>query len=396
MLLQREVQSKRQTYDAAMLLQREAHNRRLKRIMAKQGVRMVSKHQAPDGMEAGTQAAKVVHFMINNMVETLHETDVSDEQKLDFCKSETAEKSQLKVDKEALHAELEKEIEGLENDLAQLNEDIKGLEESINELDQDIKDSTDLRKKEHSEFTEQYNALSTAASLVDKATKRLEQFYSPNAAGKTALLSVAKAKTATPDSAAYRRLAAGFQDLDFIQLKQKKSSVDPIVLPDTPTTYEKKESGGIIGLMNKMKSEVTTDLREAEVEEEHAAKDYVELMKESTESRAAFMKTLHTKKANKADTEEKLTQAKQTDDLTVQALKQVELYLAQLATECDFLVANFPKRHAARVNEEEGLVSAESIVTKEDVPSHNAIAKVYEEEHSKAEVEEHFPDEPMP
>merc|ERR1719235_745957 len=152
---------------------------------------MVAKHLQPDGVEAGTQAAKVVNFMIDNMVQTLHEDDVSDEHKMDFCQNETTVFTQLKADKEALHAELDKQIEELENELAQIKEDIKALEDDINSLDQDVKDASDLRKKEHAEFSAQYTALSMAASLIDKATKRLEKFYSPNAA-KTALLSVRK------------------------------------------------------------------------------------------------------------------------------------------------------------------------------------------------------------
>lgn len=390
---------RRPTYDAAMLLQRAAHKRVMRNsvsVTARHRVAMVAKHQEPAGVEAATQAAKVVDFMIDNMVETLHEDDVSDEHKLDFCKNETAVFTQLKADKESLHAELVKAIEGLENDLAQLKEDIKELEIDINELDSDVKDASDLRKKEHSEFSAQYNALGTAASLIDKATKRLEKFYSPNAAG-AALLSVQKPKHAAAEhSSAYRQLTAGFEDLDFIQLKQRRSAVDPIVLPDTPTTYEKKESGGVIGLMNKMKSDVVTDQREAEVEEIHAAKDYVVLMKESAESRAAFVKSLHNKKNDKADTEERLTQTTQKNDLTVKELKQIDLYLAQLGTECDFLMRNFGPRHDARINEEEGLKGAESIVTKEEVPDHQAIEKVYEDEHTKAEVDEHFPDGPLP
>jgi predicted nucleic acid-binding Zn-ribbon protein len=389
---------RRSTYDAAMLLQRGAHKRVVRgssRIQRSHRVAMVAKHMQPEGVQAGTQAAKVVNFMIDNMVETLHEDDVSDEHKMDFCQNETTVFTQLKADKEALHAELEKQIEELENELAQIKEDIKALEDDINALDQDVKDASDLRKKEHAEFSAQYSALSTAASLIDKATKRLEKFYSPNAAG-AAFLSIHKARSSPKNSAAYRLLTAGFQDLDFVQLKQRKSAVDPIVLPDTPTTYQKKESGGVIGLMNTMKSDVVSDLREAEVTEVHAAKDYVVLMKESTESRAAFTKALHTKKADKADTEERLSQTKQTNDLTVAELKQIDLYLARLGTECDFLMRNFDERHSARVNEEEGLKGAESIVTKEDVPSHQSIENVYEEEHSMPEVDEHFPDEPMP
>merc|ERR1719272_1225703 len=217
-------------------------------------------------------------------------------------------------------------------------------------MDQSIHDATELRKKEADEFLVEHNQLSTAASLIDKATKRLEQFYSPNA-NKAAFLSTARVQPHVFTSAAARRMAAGFDDVLLQKngrTSHQKAAVDPVVLPDTPTTYEKKESGGIIGLMNKMESEVTTDLRVAEVEENRAGADYAVLMKESKETRDADVKALHNKRAVKADTEEKLQQTKQQLDLTNKEVKQIELYLQSLHAECDFLMRNFGKRHDAR------------------------------------------------
>merc|ERR1719159_263425 len=130
-----------------MLLQRAVHKRVVRssaHTQMRHRVAMVTQHLQPEGVEAATQAAKVVDFMIDNMVHTLHEDDVSDEHKLDFCKNESAVFNQLKADKEALHAELDKEIEELENNLAQLEAEIEALEISINELDQDVKDASDL------------------------------------------------------------------------------------------------------------------------------------------------------------------------------------------------------------------------------------------------------------
>merc|ERR1719453_1371229 len=125
--------------------------------------------------------------------------------------------------------------------------------------------------------------------------------------------------------------------------------------------------------MNNMMSDLESDMREGEVEEKHASKDYVKLMKESAESRAGMVKSLKEKKAVKAEKEETQMQTKQRNDLTIEEVKQLQLYLAQVHTECVFLMRNFENRHSARVNEEQGLESAESIVTKEKVQSHGEI-----------------------
>merc|ERR1719230_2313806 len=106
------------------------------------------------------------------------------------------------------------------------------------------------------------------------------------------------------------------------------------------------------------------------------------------DSRAAAVKALKQKKLTKAETEEKRLQSQQKNDLTIEELKHLELYLVQLHAECDFLLRNFENRHDARVDEEHGLDSAESIVTKEEVPTHTTIEKVYVKEHSAHDVDE--------
>merc|ERR1719310_2420719 len=176
-----------------------------------------------------------------------------------------------------------------------------------------------------------------------------------------------------------------------LQVSKDDSKVDPVILPTTPKTYEKKESGGFLGLMNEMKTDLKTDMKEAEMEEKHASIDYVREMAEAKEARALDVKTKTDKEAVKADTEEKLAQAIQLNELTIEEIRQIKIYLTKLHIECDFLMRNYENRHEARVDEEVGLESAETIVTHEDPPNHLEAEKTYEEEHSKKDVDEHFP-----
>merc|ERR1719191_1378943 len=337
-----------------------------------------------DAVKHAGQAAKVVDFMIDNMVETLHEDDVNDEHKKDWCANETTVMHQLESDKKALTEELTKKLEQLDNELATLTEEIKTTTMEIEDLDADVFHATEQRKKEHKEFATEYANAALAKSLVKKAAKRLEKFYSPNAA----LLSMhQRHPKKAPVSAVVARLSKDVDFDSFVQVSSKiqvrnadGTTVDPIVLPDTPQKYEKSESGGVMGLMNNMMSDLESDIREGEVEEKHAAKDYVKLMKESA----------------KAEKEETRMQTNQKNDLTIEEVKHLQLYLAQLHTECDFLMRNFDNRHSARVGEEHGLESAESIVTKEKVQTHGEIESEFKSEDSMKDVHEHYPDQEMP
>jgi len=357
----------------------------------------------PDAVtENAGQAAKVVDFMIDNMVETIHEDDVNDEHKKEWCANETTVMHQLESDKKALTEELTKKLEVLDDELATLTEEIKTTTMEIEDLDAEIFHSTEQRKKEHKEFATEYANAALAQSLVKKAAKRLEKFYSPNAAG-AALLSVRQRHPRAPEPAVVARLSKDVDFDSFVEISSTTkvrnadgTAVDPIVLPDTPQKYEKSESGGVMGLMNNMISDLESDMREGEVEEKHAAKDYVELMKESTETRAALVKSLKEKKLVKAEKEETRMQTNQRNDLTIEEVKHLQLYLAKLHTECDFLMRNFDNRHDARVSEEHGLESAESIVTKEKVQTHGEIEGEFKSEDSMKDVHEHYPDEPPP
>merc|ERR1719375_53013 len=137
-------------------------------------------------------------------------------------------------------------------------------------------------------------------------------------------------------------------------------------------------------------------MREMETDEKYSAKDYVRQMKDAVKDRAASVKMLHEKEATKAKLEEKIMQDKELRILTLKELEEINLYQIELHSECDFLLRNYDARHSARVEEEVGLESAETIVTHDQPPSHSSTAEVYEEEHSKKQVEEHFPEMDMP
>merc|ERR1719214_507217 len=142
-----------------------------------------------------------------------------------------------------------------------------------------------------------------------------------------------------------------------------REGVDPIVLPETPKGTEKQESGGVIGLMNEFVTDLKVEMTEAETSEKFNAKEYVRIMTEAQESRAQDVKSLNEKKKAKATLDTKLVENKELLDLTEKELHNLELYLVQIHTECDFLMQNFEARHDKRVDGEIGLESAETIVT---------------------------------
>merc|ERR1719159_697534 len=163
-------------------------------------------------------------------------------------------------------------------------------------------------------------------------------------------------------SAAVQKLYASYAA--FVQKgKHVLHRVAPPEIVDTPTDYKKKESGGILGMMQKIREELTADMTESETEEKFSAEDYVRLMKQAKETRAT----------------------------TLKEMENLNLYGVQLATECDFLMRNFEARHEGRVGEESGLEDAKSMITDQAPPSVGEIKAGFDAEKGDEDVEEHFP-----
>merc|ERR1719235_311672 len=159
--------------------------------------------------------------------------------------------------------------------------------------------------------------------------------------------------------------------------------------------FQKQESGGVIGLMNDFVTDIKMDMTEAETEEKFNAKDYVRIMSEAQETRTEDVKALNEKKKAKATADTKLLEDKELLEATTDEHHNLELYLAQLHGECDFLLRNFETRHEARIDEEVGLEEAKTIVTHEEPPNYREVEQQFEEEHTANDVDQNFPGTPI-
>lgn len=353
-------------------------------------------------------AQKVVGELVTNMIAGLHDEDVSDEHKKAWCMNETEVQHQIEADKKALIEKTTATIADLEDQIAGLTDSIKGLESKINEMDKMVHETSEQRKQEHQEFVDEFATSSSAIRLIGKAKQRLEKFYSPQKyAKKVEATKAAALKKAglsllhdPVSQAGVNREAAslmqGAGDFDsFIQRRQTLHlQVAPVVLPETPATYEKKESGGVIALMTEFETDLKMDMTEAETDEKHAAEDYTRVMKDAHDTRAQDVKSLSQFKASKATLDQTLVDDKGLLKLTNEELHTLELYLAQVHVECDFLVHNFEVRHEGRVDQEVGLEDTLSIITKEVPPHHGEVEDRYEAETADEHVAEHFPGTP--
>jgi len=300
----------------------------------------------------------------------------------------------------------------MSDSISTLAEEIKALDESVAATDKEVFELTTQRKAEHQEFVDSLSTLATAQRLIDKAITRLEKFYSPEASAKKAAavkdaamkkagLALLSKSSSSPTSLAVRReeLRLGGSDFDsFVQTSSKvtlrireSDAVSPVSLPGVPGTYEKKESGGVIGLMTDFKTEMRTEMTEAEVEEKHAAEDYTRIMEDAKMSRSQDVKSSNNKKGAKAQLDEEFVQAKGEKAMLEAELHNLELYLVQVHHDCDFLLENFEAAHEGRIAKELGLKQTESMLLKNDPPGFQAVSAQYDAEKTPEDVQANFP-----
>jgi len=420
------VQQPKVTYDALLQLSKKHETKRVAphhlMLLATNQKTQRAPHELHQKTNHGDPAEKLVVHMIDGMVGVMHDEDVGDEHKKAWCANETEVSHGIEAEKKDLIEKTSADISEQEDQLATTIQSIKDLTSKIAELDKLVHETTEQRKTEHQEFVDMFATSATAIRLVDKAKKRLEKFYSPEkyakekkaatdaALAKAGLGLVQKSKEARANTLLVQRradslLPGGFDA--FIQehsetnsmsrfRMQIRNGVDPIELPDTPSgKHEKQESGGVIALMTEFQNDLKMEMTEAETSEKFNAKEYVRIMTEAQETRAADVKGLNDAKGVKATLDTKLVENKELLALTEEEAHNLALYLVQVHTECDFLMANFEARHEDRVDGETGLESAETIVTDAEVPSHREIEQRFAEEKTDDDVDEHFPGTPI-
>jgi len=213
-----------------------------------------------------------------------------------------------------------------------------------------------------------------AQQLIFKAKNRLQKFYNPNQYVKPKereltdeqRILVANGQEIAPEE---QNFIAGTTQTVFIQLHhQSNNEVAPPVQPETYGAYKKSGQKGnsVVALMGMLSKELEMDAQEAEHSEKTARKEYTELVADAQESRQQNTKSITTSNVSKSELEGQLDEAKNGLIMTNDQLTQVKKYVAELHGSCDFILASFEERRAARTNEVEGLKNAKSVLSGAD------------------------------
>merc|ERR1719217_1679197 len=317
--------------------------------------------------QQGAVDFSAIQKMIDEMIAILTKDNKDDLTQKDFCISELTKTEKEKAATDDKLASLASSIEELTDTIDATAEKIKSLQEGIAGLDKDVAEATEMRKKEHEEFTTNLQLSEIALQLIGKAKNRLQKFYNPTlykAPPKKEM--TMEEKIIAAGSSALVQQEAAFDDTEsFVQIRLRRAHVTKVAPPEAPEAEfggKSKKSGGVMALMDMIMGELKTSATEASMAEKYAQKEYVELMSDSKDSRTQDLKSLTEAESSKADIESSLTEAKESQMLTLEQSQNVIGTLAKLHGSCDFIIKNFELRLNARTAEIEGLKTAKAVL----------------------------------
>jgi len=305
--------------------------------------------------------------MIDSMVDLLGKEQRDDNEKKAYCESSFDRTDDEAKSLDQTLSDLNKAIEDYQSKIATLQDDIAALTKGIKELDAQVAEATSMREAEHSSNTEEMASDTAAKDLINLAKNRMNRFYNPSLymeAPKRQLsaedsIVVGMGGTAPPTPA-----PGGIGGTGITALNQ----VAPPPPPEAVKAYQKKgeESTGVIGMMDLLIADLDKTMQEIGQEEKDAQADYEELMQDSASKRMADMASVAEKESAKADTEAALNHASRDKSSTMREALAKHEGIGALHQECDWLMANFEARNAARTSEIESLKNAKAVLSGSD------------------------------
>mmetsp|Transcript_81167 Transcript_81167/g.216902 ORF Transcript_81167/g.216902 Transcript_81167/m.216902 type:complete len:679 (-) Transcript_81167:60-2096(-) len=270
-----------------------------------------------------------VKKLIRDMIHKLLEEANEEAEHKGWCDTELGTNKQTRTQKSNTIDKLEGEIEQLESEISRLNSDIGDLNEAINGIDDAVKQATEDRKDEHEKNKTTIAEAKEAQHAVSKAMKVLKDFY----------------KKAGQATALVQETAAGFSD-------------DAPETFSEPYTGMQGESGGVMGLLEAVLSDLEKQESETTVEERAAEAEHKRFVTESTRDRKVKARDVEHKERQVTKASSELNQRKKELSGTQEELEAAERYYEKLRPSCIDEGVSHEERMSKRQEEIDALKEA--------------------------------------
>jgi len=268
---------------------------------------------------------------IDDMIVMLKKQTEDEVKKHDWCKAEFKENEMTTLKTEDRKADLEAKIAELESTIKALEADIAKATEDIEKAMVALQGASLARKQENLEYQKVVADQTVVIDVLKKALTRMAKYYEGESL-----------------------------------LQRRKSSEDPApgsVAPVAQMEYKPSQgAAGVMQMIEKLVSEAKELMAESKSSENGAQKAYEDTIASTNAQIADLQRLVTTKTKAKAKATKDKIQAEEDLSATVLELEGLAKYLADLRTECDYLLHNFDTRQESRSAEVEALQQAKQIL----------------------------------
>lgn len=293
--------------------------------------------------------------MIDDMVALLKKEADDDLAQRDECNESLNSSASDKKETERAIEGLEAQIEELQGTVTAQAAIVEKSEGEVVAAKQAMSEATQQRQDENAEFITTVDLNKQAVDLIQKVKNRLNSYYNPQ------LVPSEAPEVLTAEEEVFQNAKSVF-----IQLHQQEAESD---LPEgQPETWEggRKNKGqkgsSVLALMDMLCNDLNKDTQAMEHDETTSQKEYEKLQYDLAQSIAESTKAKNDASASKANAEADLQTAESTRSMREDELADVVKTIADLHAQCDFIIASFEERKAARENEISGLDKAKAIL----------------------------------
>jgi hypothetical protein len=273
---------------------------------------------------------------VKEMMDKMH-ADLTKQQKNEYDKNEKCKsdldktEDDIKVGNEELDDLNEKHLQ-LTNTLEVLNSEIKQLQADVAANEISLKQAGEARKAENQAFQQTVSDSRATVNILNKALKRLQEFYTP---AQASLMQVHHDPRAG--------LAAE---------------------PEKPKAYGKSESaGGALQMLMKVINDAEAEEAAAMASEQNSQENFATLVADTKNSIEADRESTEQKQEEVAKNEGLKAETEEAQLAEGQSLQKLNELLAATHMDCDWMMKNFETTQTARKEEIDAIEEAKAILS---------------------------------
>merc|ERR1719265_1616685 len=118
--------------------------------------------------------------MIEQMISLLNKEQADDDKQKSFCDGEITKAGDEKAATQDNLKSIGATISSISEQVETTETEISTLKQSVEDLDRSVAEATEMRKKEHAEYSSTAAANQAALELLEMAKNRMNKFYNPS------------------------------------------------------------------------------------------------------------------------------------------------------------------------------------------------------------------------